>query len=107
MTDTETRLVCYKTYIRPLVEYASSVWDSPGKLNITSQLESVQRKSIRWIYNRWDRECSPTSLLKDADLDILENRRKINRLKLFHNIMSGSKHVDKSILPTRQRCKSL
>ena len=46
MTDSETRLVCYKTYIRPLVEYSSSVWDTPGLATLTSKVESIQRKSF-------------------------------------------------------------
>lgn len=107
MTDSETRLVCYKTYVRPICEYASSVWDSPGVQSLASQLESVQRKSLRWIYNKWDTESSPTALRKSANIDTLEKRRTINRLKIFHNLHYGLKYVDKSILPTRQRCKNI
>ncbi len=107
MTDSETRLACYKTYIRPLVEYASSVWDTPGIETLTSKVEAVQRKSLRWIYNIWDRKSSPTSLLRDAQLDTLEKRRKIIRLKFFHDVLHNLKHVDKSILPNRQRCKNI
>ena len=41
MTDSETRLACYKTYVRPICEYASSVWDSPGVQSLATQLESI------------------------------------------------------------------
>eukprot|EP00111_Clytia_hemisphaerica_P011920 TCONS_00035029-protein len=107
MTDSETRLACYKTYIRPLVEYASSVWDPPGIETLTSKVEAVQRKSLHWIYNKWDRKSSPISLLRDAQLDTLEKRCKMIRLKFFHDVLHNLKHVDKSILPNRQRCKHI
>ena len=107
MTDSETRLICYKTYIRPIVEYSSSVWDTPGLMTDTSKVEMVQRKSLRWIYNKWNFETSPTQLMNKANLNTLEKRRKINRLKLFHNLFYGVKFVEKLIFPVRQRCKNI
>ena len=40
MTDKETRLKCYKTFIRPIVEYASSVWDPVENQSLTHQIET-------------------------------------------------------------------
>ena len=36
----------YKTYVRPILEYASTVWD-PHTKELTSQLEMVQRRAAR------------------------------------------------------------
>ena len=33
----ETKLQCYKTFIRPIVEYSSSVWDPVGNNQLTKQ----------------------------------------------------------------------
>ena len=45
-SDPQTRLMCYKIYIRPTLEYASSVWDPIGQETLKSNLEMVQRKSL-------------------------------------------------------------
>ena len=45
----EIKLQCYKTFIRPIVEYSSSVWDPAGNNQHTKQIESVQGKAARWI----------------------------------------------------------
>ena len=37
-TDSETRLQCYKTYVRPIVEYASAVLNPVGNITLTSNL---------------------------------------------------------------------
>ena len=42
----DTRDITYKTYIRPTVEYASTVWDPHTSRN-TKKLEQVQRHSAR------------------------------------------------------------
>ena len=40
----ETKLQCYKTFIRPIAEYSSSVWDLVGNNQLTKQIGSVQKK---------------------------------------------------------------
>ena len=49
MADRETRLQCYKTFIRPTVEYANTVWDPVENQSLIQKIEMIQRKSIRWI----------------------------------------------------------
>ena len=50
----ETKLQCYKTFIRPIVEYSSSLWDPVVNNQLTKQTESVQGKAARWITNNWN-----------------------------------------------------
>ena len=40
-SDSETRLMCYKTYVRPIVEYASSVWDPVENNTLVEKIESI------------------------------------------------------------------
>ena len=40
----------YTAMVRPSLEYASTVWDTPNQAHI-KQLESVQRRAARYVYN--------------------------------------------------------
>ena len=44
--DTNTRMKAFKTYVRPLLEYNSSVW-SPHLLRDINSIERVQRRFIK------------------------------------------------------------
>ena len=113
MTDKETRLKCYKTFIRPIVEYASSVWDPVENQSLTHQIEMIKRKSIRWICNDWRTEISPDKLRKSLErqlncsIETLQTRRTKSKLKMLFDIMSGNKFVDPIAHPSRQRCKNV
>ena len=51
-----------KTYVRPILEYASTVWD-PHTKELTSQLEMVQRRAARFVTADYRRRHSVTLLL--------------------------------------------
>ena len=103
----DTRLRCYKTFIRPIVEYASTVWDPSDNEKLRSQIETVQRKALRWICNSWKYSTSPTKLRESLKLRTLDDRRKLASLKMFHEIIHKTKHVNTEIIPKRQRCLSI
>lgn len=54
----ETKLLMYKTLIRPVLHYTSIVW-CPYKKEEIKQIESVQKKAIRFICRRYDRNFKP------------------------------------------------
>eukprot|EP00111_Clytia_hemisphaerica_P008772 TCONS_00025656-protein len=83
MADKETRLKCYKTFIRPTVEYANTVWDPTDNQSLTQKIEMIQRKSIRWICREWSSEVSPNDLRKSLKLETLETRRSKSKLKML------------------------
>ena len=60
----EMKLQCYKTFIPPIVEYSSSVWDPAGNNQLTKQAESVQGKAERWITNNWNYDVSSGQIAK-------------------------------------------
>lgn len=84
----DMKLLAYKTFIRPIIEYASIVWDPHTKRNIV-HLESVQRKSVRFIFNMYSWRTSASTLVERAELEPLELRRHTERLgylyKIYHN----------------------
>jgi hypothetical protein len=103
-SDSETRLKCYKIFVRPILEYASTVWDPVGNETLSSKIEMVQRKCLRWTFNSWRQIASPTALRMSAKLKTLKERRSIARLKMLHECLHLTKQVDKHIIPARQRC---
>lgn len=92
----EIRLLAYKTYIRPILEYASVVWDPYTQKNIT-QLESIQRKSVRFIFNCYSWQVSPTVLLNNANLEPLKLRRYRDRLKYMYLLYHDMLGIDKDV----------
>ena len=66
----------YLTYTRPILEYASSVWNPHTKKSI-SKIEQVQRRGIRFVLNRRGRLDSPSCMLKERGWQTLKSRRQV------------------------------
>ena len=106
-SDSETRLKCYKIFVRPILEYACTVWDPVGNETLASKIEMVQRKCLRWAFNSWRQITSPTALRVSVKMKTLSERRSIARLKMLHECLHLTKQVDKNIIPVRQRCSNI
>ena len=102
----DVKLKRYKTYVRPIVEYASTVLD-PNSKDLQCKVESVQRKAARWITNdsRWS-SC-PTKILEEVGLRKLQERRSIAKLKMLHSFYHSYKFVTPSLLPLKARNANL
>lgn len=94
-STTEIKLLAYKTFIRPILEYAAAAWDPWTEAN-KLKLESIQRKSIRFIFNCYSWKVSPSNLLQKAELEKLETRRYHDRLKLFYSLYHNMLRIDQS-----------
>ncbi len=75
----------YKTYVRPIVEYASAVWDPHTQRNC-NKIEQVQRSSARFVTSIFDRHASVTSMLRDLQWPSLQSRRQQSRLSMLYRI---------------------
>ncbi len=84
----ETKLQCYKSLVRPHLEYAVCGWD-PFLASHIHLLEMTQRRAARFICNRYDRTASVTEMLEDLELHSLQKRRQIARIKLFYKVDSN------------------
>ena len=100
----DIKLQCYKTYVRPIIEYASPAWDTNNK-NVIQKVESVQRKAARFILNDYNKDSSVSKMIKKLNLDSIELRPKIKKLKLMHSIAWQKTFLSNAIKPTYGRDK--
>jgi hypothetical protein len=78
----------YFTLVRPLLEYASPVWDPYTQQNI-NKIEMVQRRAARYVCNRYHNTSSVTNMLKGLGWRSLQARRTDAKLILFYKIVNG------------------
>ena len=55
----KVKQMAYATYIRPIVKYASPVWDPDTKRN-TNKIEMVQHRCARYVTGNFDQTSSVT-----------------------------------------------
>ena len=70
----QIRATCYKSLVRPQLEYASTVWDHTNKTHINT-VEAVQRRAARFITGDYRQESSVTAMLHNLQLESLQERR--------------------------------
>ena len=80
----------YVSLIRSVLEYGATLWDPYLKKDI-NQLEQVQRKALRFMYNDY-KNYTPGSidkLQKKSQLPSLQDRRKAIRLTFMYKVVEG------------------
>ena len=68
-----------------------------------NKLEGVQRRSARFVCNKYSRKESVTSMLDDLEWPPLQQRRAGSRLALFHRIVNGTVDIDSAVLMEESR----
>ena len=83
----------YKSMVRPILEYGSSVWDPhPDKLK--EELEKVQNRAARFVTRNYVYETgSMTGILGQLKWESLKKRRKDNRLILLYKGLKGKARI--------------
>lgn len=78
----------YKALVRPILEYACTVWDPAASKDIT-KLEAVQHRAARFVLNRHQKTASVKQMLQDLQWPSLEDRRRSARLCMLYRISNG------------------
>lgn len=69
----KTKLITYKTVVRPILEYATPVW-SPHNAGLINSIDKVQRRAVRWTF-RLKKLDSVTECMSRNELISLHDRR--------------------------------
>ena len=93
----------YITYVRPIAEYASSIWD-PFTQTDTALLESIQRQAARFVCNKPYRRYaeshdSVSAMLNHLGWPTLQERRQSSRIKFMEKIINKSVAIPEAYLP--------
>ena len=84
------KLAAYVSLVRSVLEYGATLWD-PHLKKDTNQLEQVQRRALRFIYNDY-KNFTPGSIDKlqqRSKLPSLQTRRKAIRLTFLYKVVEG------------------
>jgi hypothetical protein len=75
----------YKTFVRPIVEFASSSWDPHTQRN-TKKIEQVQRSCARFVTGNYDYPSSVSTMVQELQWPSLATRRLHSRLLMMYRI---------------------
>ena len=84
-TPSRTRELVFNSLIRSKLEYCSSVWDPPAQ-NLIGELEMVQRRGARMVFNNFRRHTCVTEMMNNLNWQTLQTRRRDRRLAMMYKI---------------------
>ena len=76
----------YITLVRPILEYASIVWD-PHQQYLIDNIEMIQRRAVRWVKQDYRLISDVSDMMNDLQWPTLYERRKYCRLITFHKFL--------------------
>ena len=88
--------------MRPILEYAATVW-APYHHTDIYQLEAVQRRAARFAMNCYDRYQSVTSMLHSLDWPTLTKRRDHLKITMMYKIIHNIVHIQPDIPLTHSK----
>ena len=81
-----TKINCYKALVKPVLDYAATVWSPYTQKNI-DMVEQVQRCAARFIFNNYFRLASVNEMLTDLNWATLSHSRKEQKAVMLYKIV--------------------
>ena len=96
----------YKTLVRPILEYGSTVWD-PHCNGLNDELENVQKRAVRFVTRNYSYETgSMTGILEELKWEKLQKRGKNNMLILMYKRLKGkARNPTDDLIQKNRRCR--
>lgn len=106
--STTVKQNAYKALVRPLVEYASPVWDPYHQTEI-DRIEMVQRRAARYVTNSHNNRSSVNQMLEHLEWKSLEQRRKDARLTMMYKITNEKVAIPKEgrLIPPKRLSRNM
>ena len=79
----EVKSTAYFTLVRPIMEYAASVWD-PHQQYLIDNIEKIQRRAARWVISDYRQQSSVTNMLNQLHWPTLQLRCYVSKLSQIH-----------------------
>ena len=76
---------CFTTFVRPVLEYAFTVWAPHHKSDI-DKLEAVQRRAARLVMRDYHRTSSVTNMLCQLNWPTLQHCTNVSKLVMLYKI---------------------
>ena len=107
VSNESTKTSAYRSMVRPLLEYCSTVW-SPYTQEHIQKIEMVQLRAARYVTNRYHITSSVTSMLDHLEWETLESRRTKNQLVMFFKFIHGLIDIpaERYLTPASTRTRS-
>jgi len=99
MNNTDSIMLLYTSYVRSILEYASTIW-SPYYECYTKSLESVQRKFLKFLFWKKHKKYPPrgyphNELCSEFNVPTLELRRKFSDIKFLNKLLNNVINLDR------------
>ena len=97
----DVKAQCYKSLVRPQLEYAATTWDPYTKTN-SAKVEAVQRRAARFCFNDYRQTSSVSSMMQDLGWEQLQTRRQQNKTVMMYRIVNNLVEIpaNQYLIPT-------
>ena len=92
----KTKSALYLSLVRPILEYAVTVWAPYHRTDIC-QIEAIQRRAARFAMNCYDRHQSVTEMLRKLTWPTLESRRNHFKIIMMFKIVNDMIHIQPDV----------